>query len=65
MYFQDVRLKVVILELLATCVDTQPGLTEMFLNVQPSDKKGDSKVATLQPHKTGNDTLQRLAYLDA
>ena len=31
---QDVRLKVVILELLAVCVETQPGLTEMYLNVQ-------------------------------
>ena len=32
--FQDIRLKVVILELLATCVETQPALTEMFLDVQ-------------------------------
>ena len=38
---EDGRLKVVILELLAVCVETQPGLTEMFLNVQ---KSKDSKI---------------------
>ena len=37
----DIQLKVVILELLAVCVETQPGLTEMFLNVQ---KSKDSKM---------------------
>ncbi|VDH90784.1 nuclear pore complex protein Nup188 [Mytilus galloprovincialis] len=33
---EDLRLKVVILELLSVCVEEQPGLIEMFLNVQPS-----------------------------
>lgn len=38
--FQDLSLKTGILELLSVCVDTQPGLIELFLNVQttlPSD----------------------------
>ena len=32
-------MKVVILELLGVCVEMQPGLTEMFLNVQPTSKE--------------------------
>ena len=36
---QDIRLKVVILELLSVCVETQPGLIEMFINMQSKDKE--------------------------
>lgn len=51
-YAQDFRLKVVILEFLSVCVDAQPGLFEIFLNVQPiksdplgpSDSKAKKKV---------------------
>jgi hypothetical protein len=32
--FQDLRLKVAILELLSVCVETQPGLIEIFFDVQ-------------------------------
>ena len=42
---QDIRLKVVILELLAICVETQPGLIEMFLNVQPNKSDKGKKVS--------------------
>ncbi|XP_064649346.1 nucleoporin NUP188-like isoform X2 [Lineus longissimus] len=48
-YTEDIRLKVVILELLAVCVETQPGLIEMFLNIQLSDTISANK-------KTGEDT---------
>ncbi|XP_033764157.1 nucleoporin NUP188 homolog isoform X2 [Pecten maximus] len=34
---EDLRLKVVILELLSVCVEAQPGLIEIFLNVQPAE----------------------------
>ncbi|XP_048244998.1 nucleoporin NUP188-like [Haliotis rufescens] len=34
---EDLRLKVMILELLSECVETQPGLIEVFLNVQMVD----------------------------
>ena len=35
-----------ILELLAICVETQPGLIEMFLNVQPNKSDKGKKVST-------------------
>ena len=34
-----------ILELLAICVETQPGLIEMFLNVQPNKSDKGKKVS--------------------
>ncbi|KAL5011424.1 hypothetical protein ScPMuIL_009975 [Solemya velum] len=34
---EDLRLKVVVLELLSVCVEAQPGLIEIFLNVQPAE----------------------------
>ena len=43
LFFKDVRLKVMILELLSVCVDTQPGLIEMFLNVQLPTKSQNDK----------------------
>ena len=59
-FFQDVRLKVVILELLAVCVETQPGLTEMFLNVQPATTKPSATTTvtttTTTSTTTGKDT---------
>ena len=39
MCLQDIQLKVVILELLSVCVETQPGLIEMFINMQSKDKE--------------------------
>ncbi|KAI0231260.1 Nucleoporin NUP188-like protein [Lamellibrachia satsuma] len=36
---EDIQLKVVILELLSVCVETQPGLIEMFINMQSKDKE--------------------------
>jgi hypothetical protein len=35
---QDVRLKIAILEFIATAVETQPGLIELFLNLKEKDK---------------------------
>jgi hypothetical protein len=32
---EDIRVKVAILELLAACVDQQPGLTQLLLDIQP------------------------------
>ena len=37
--FQDVKLKVVILEFIATAVETQPGLIELFLDLSSKDDK--------------------------
>lgn len=36
---QDVRLKVVILEFIATAVETQPGLIELFLDLSSKNDK--------------------------
>ncbi|XP_074655526.1 nucleoporin NUP188-like [Tubulanus polymorphus] len=44
-YTEDIRLKVVILELLSICVETQPGLTEMFLNIKLTDKSDQDKIS--------------------
>ena len=41
---QDIGLKTGILELLSVCVDTQPGLIEVFLNVQTAQSTDPSKV---------------------
>ncbi|XP_035230913.1 nucleoporin NUP188 homolog [Stegodyphus dumicola] len=37
--YEDIRLKVSILEFLTVCVAQQPGLIEMFINVQKKDEK--------------------------
>ncbi|XP_069122496.1 nucleoporin NUP188-like [Argopecten irradians] len=39
---EDLRLKVVILELLSVCVEAQPGLIEIFLNIQPAEASTDT-----------------------
>ena len=39
MYLQNVKLKVVILEFIATAVETQPGLIELFLDLTFKDNK--------------------------
>ena len=41
---QDLGLKTGILEFLSVCVDTQPGLIEVFLNVQTVQPTDPSKV---------------------
>ncbi|XP_055897288.1 nucleoporin NUP188-like isoform X1 [Biomphalaria glabrata] len=40
---EDIQLKVSILEFLSVCVDTQPGLLELFLNVQQPEDKATEK----------------------
>ncbi|WAR31430.1 NU188-like protein [Mya arenaria] len=48
---EDLSLKTGILQLLSVCVDTQPGLIELFLNVQPSsqtDANKDGQVSCIQ-----------------
>ena len=35
---EDIQLKVVITEFLSVCVETQPGLIEIFLNLQPASE---------------------------
>ena len=44
MCLQDLGLKTGILEFLSVCVDTQPGLIEVFLNVQTVQPTDPSKV---------------------
>jgi len=44
MCLQDLGLKTGILELLSVCVMSQPGLIELFLNVQPAPQSQDDKV---------------------
>ena len=38
-YLQDIKLKAVILEFIATAVETQPGLIELFLDLTNKDDK--------------------------
>lgn len=38
LFLQDVKLKIAILEFIATAVETQPGLIELFLNLKEKDK---------------------------
>ena len=38
-YLQDIKLKAVILEFIATAVETQPGLIELFLDLTYKDNK--------------------------
>ncbi|ESO92947.1 hypothetical protein LOTGIDRAFT_175627, partial [Lottia gigantea] len=44
---EDLRLKVVILEFLSVCIEYQPGLIEIFLNVQTPDSTDSKKDVTL------------------
>ena len=39
LFFQDVKLKVVILEFIATAVETQPGLVELFLDLSSKENQ--------------------------
>lgn len=41
---EDMRIKVMILEFLTVAVETQPGLIELFLNLEVKDGKEGSKV---------------------
>lgn len=44
---EDMRIKVMILEFLTVAVETQPGLIELFLNLEAKDGSEGSKVAAL------------------
>lgn len=43
---EDMRIKVMILEFLTVAVETQPGLIELFLNLEVKDGSEGSKVRT-------------------
>lgn len=43
---EDMRIKVMILEFLTVAVETQPGLIELFLNLEVKDGSEGSKVQT-------------------
>ncbi len=45
---EDMRIKVMILEFLTVAVETQPGLIELFLNLEVKDGKEGSKVRTTE-----------------
>lgn len=42
---EDMRIKVMILEFLTVAVETQPGLIELFLNLEVKDGSDGSKVS--------------------
>lgn len=42
---EDMRIKVMILEFLTVAVETQPGLIELFLNLEVKDGSSGSKVS--------------------
>lgn len=44
---EDMRIKVMILEFLTVAVETQPGLIELFLNLEVKDGSEGSKVGPL------------------
>jgi len=44
---EDMRIKVMILEFLTVAVETQPGLIELFLNLEVKDGSDGSKVERL------------------
>lgn len=44
---EDMRIKVMILEFLTVAVETQPGLIELFLNLEAKDGSEGSKVSQL------------------
>lgn len=44
---EDMRIKVMILEFLTVAVETQPGLIELFLNLEAKEGSEGSKVANL------------------
>lgn len=55
---EDMRIKVMILEFLTVAVETQPGLIELFLNLEAKDGSEGSKVSepslgapTVRPHR--------------
>ncbi|OWF39494.1 Nucleoporin NUP188-like protein [Mizuhopecten yessoensis] len=48
---EDLRLKVVILELLSVCVEAQPGLIEIFLNVQPAETASGTDASATRASK--------------
>lgn len=43
---EDMRIKVMILEFLTVAVETQPGLIELFLNLEVKDGSEGSKVSS-------------------
>lgn len=46
---EDMRIKVMILEFLTVAVETQPGLIELFLNLEVKDCSEGSKVRMTPP----------------
>lgn len=44
---EDMRIKVMILEFLTVAVETQPGLIELFLNLEVKDGSEGSKVSSV------------------
>ena len=57
---KDLRLKVAILELLSVCVETQPGLIEIFFDVQvgTAESAEGKKVRGTQGHPGRQETQQ-------
>lgn len=52
---EDIRVKVAILELVAACVDQQPGLTQLLLDIQPGGEPltGPGMCQSLGKHTVG------------
>lgn len=50
---EDMRIKVMILEFLTVAVETQPGLIELFLNLEVKDSADGSKVKVILGWGTG------------
>ena len=46
---EDVRVKVALLDFLAVCVKHQPGLIEMFVNVDPEDENDETEAMEPAP----------------
>lgn len=57
---EDMRIKVMILEFLTVAVETQPGLIELFLNLEAKDGSEGSKVSEPSWGSDGSSSSQTL-----
>lgn len=57
---EDMRIKVMILEFLTVAVETQPGLIELFLNLEAKDGSEGSKVSEPSWGSDGSSSSQAL-----
>lgn len=57
---EDMRIKVMILEFLTVAVETQPGLIELFLNLEAKDGSEGSKVSEPSWGSDGSASWQTL-----